>query len=65
VRASLKKTDALLEEARGIAVNARAATTDLDVLRSEVEASLRRVSGLIEEVNRKWPFARERQLELP
>lgn len=65
VRASLKKTDALLDEARGIAVNARVATADLDALRSEVETSLRRVSGLIEEVNRKWPFARERELKLP
>jgi len=65
VRAGLKKTDALLDDARAIAVNARVATEDLDVLRNEVEASLRRVSGLIEEVNRKWPFARERELRLP
>lgn len=65
VRASLKKTDALLDEARAIAVNARVATEDLDALRNEVEANLRRVSGLIEEINRKWPFARERELRLP
>jgi len=65
VRAGLKKTDALLDDARAIAVNARVATEDLDALRNEVEASLRRVSGLIEEVNRKWPFARERELKLP
>ena len=64
-RASLKKADAALDEARAVAVNARVATEDLDVLRSEVEASLRRVSGLIEEVNRKWPFARDREIKLP
>lgn len=64
-RASLKKADAALDEARKVALNARVATEDLDVLRSEIEASLRRVSGLIEEVNRKWPFAREREIKLP
>ena len=64
-RASLKKADTVLDEARAIAVNARVATEDLDALRSEVEASLRRVAGLIEEVNRKWPFARDRELKLP
>lgn len=64
-RISLKKTDALLDEARSIAINARVATEDLDALRGEVETSLRRVSALIEEVNRKWPFARERELKLP
>ena len=64
-RASLKKADAAIDEARKVAVNARVATEDLDVLRSEVEASLRRVSGLIEEVNRKWPFARDREIKLP
>ncbi len=64
-RASLKKADAALDEARAVAKNARVATEDLDVLRSEVEASLRRVSGLIEEVNRKWPFARDREIKLP
>jgi phospholipid/cholesterol/gamma-HCH transport system substrate-binding protein len=64
-RSSLKKVDATLDEARVIAVNARVATEDLDTLRNEVEASLRRVSMLVDEVNRKWPFARERELKLP
>lgn len=64
-RSSLKKVDATLSEAHALAVNARVATTDLDVLRNEVEASLRRVSVLVDEVNRKWPFARERELQLP
>jgi len=65
VRGSLEKTDALLDDARAIAANSRAATEDLDALRNEVEASMRRVSRLIEEVNRKWPFAREHELKLP
>ncbi|WP_126444457.1 MlaD family protein [Sulfuricystis multivorans] len=64
-RQSLEKVDATLDEARQIAANARVASEDLDVLRAEVEASLRRISQLVEEVNRKWPFARERELKLP
>lgn len=64
-RGSLQKADAALEQARLVAVNARVATEDLDVLRAELDTTLRKVSGLVEEVNRKWPFARERELKLP
>lgn len=64
-RTSLTKVDALLTEAQGIAGNAREATTDLGTLRAEVEASLRKVEHLINEVNRKWPFARDTEIKLP
>jgi phospholipid/cholesterol/gamma-HCH transport system substrate-binding protein len=45
--------------------NAKAATTDLAQLRAEVDASLRKVSGLIDEINRKWPFQRDSEIRLP
>ncbi|APW36074.1 mammalian cell entry protein [Rhodoferax koreense] len=64
-RASLKKVDAVLVEAQAIGANARVASTDLGVLRAEVEASLRKVDALVQEVNRKWPFARETEIKLP
>lgn len=64
-RTSMQKVNAALDEAQAIAANARVATTDLDLLRGEVEASLRRLSSLIEEINRQWPFARDRELKLP
>ena len=64
-RESLKKADAVLAEAQAIGANTRAATTDLAALRAEVEASLRKVSNLVDEINRKWPFARDTQLKLP
>ena len=64
-RASLKKVDAILEDAQVAAGNARAATTDLSALRAEVDASLRKVSRMIDEVNRRWPFARDPKLKLP
>jgi len=64
-RNSLKGVDALLVEAQGIAGNAREATVDLGTLRAQVEASLRKVEHLINEVNRKWPFARDAEIKLP
>ena len=67
-RASLVKVDAVLEEARAVGANARVATTDLGVLRADVEASLRNVDQLISDLNRKWPFARDprdSELKLP
>ena len=64
-RSSLKRVDAVLVEAQGIATNTRAATVDLGALRTEVEASLRKVEQLVNEVNRKWPFARDTEVKLP
>ena len=65
VRASLLKVDAVLVEAQAVGANARVATTDLGALRAEVEASLRKVGQLVDEVNRKWPFARDTEIKLP
>lgn len=62
---SLKKVDAVLVEAQAVAGNAKTATKDLGALRSEVDASLRKVTRMIDEINRKWPFASETELKLP
>lgn len=64
-RGSLQKLDAVLVEAQGAARNAREATTDLGPLRADVESSLRKIDGLIDEINRKWPFARDTEIKLP
>ncbi len=64
-RNSLKKVDEVLVEAQAIGANTREATTDLSALRSEVEASLRKVQHLVNEINRKWPFARDTEIKLP
>ena len=64
-RASLKKVDAVLVEAQGAGANVRAATADLGPLRSEVESNLRKIESLINEINRKWPFARDTEIKLP
>ncbi|MFC5496152.1 MlaD family protein [Caenimonas terrae] len=64
-RASLKKVDAVLVEVQGVGANVKAATADLGPLRADVEANLRKIEGLINEINRKWPFARDTQIKLP
>lgn len=64
-RASLLKIDGILAEAQLVATNARMASTDLGALRAEVELSLRKVGQLVNEVNRKWPFARDMEIKLP
>ncbi len=64
-RASLKKADAVLLEAQAIANNTREGTADLAALRGEVESSLRKVERLVNEINRKWPFARDTEIRLP
>jgi len=64
-RESLKKADAVLAEAQKVGANTAAATEDLAALRAEVDANVRKLGGLIDEVNRKWPFKRDTELKLP
>jgi phospholipid/cholesterol/gamma-HCH transport system substrate-binding protein len=65
VRASLQKVDAVLANAQAASGNVRSATADLAALRAEVDASLKKVAHLIDELNRKWPFARDTGIKLP
>lgn len=65
VRDNLKRVEKILEDAEAVSGNAKAATADLGALRAEVDASLRKVSGLIDEINRKWPFQRDSEIRLP
>lgn len=58
-RGSLKRVDAVLQDAQAVSSNAKDATADLAALRGDVEASLRKVDGLISEISRKWPFAKD------
>jgi len=65
VRETLKRADGILADAEKISGNAKAATQDLGQLRAEVDASVRKISGLIDEINRKWPFERKQEIRLP
>jgi len=64
-RSTLQGVDKLLAEAQAVAKNARVATADLDVLRGEVDASLRKVQSLVNDINRRWPLARDTEVKLP
>jgi phospholipid/cholesterol/gamma-HCH transport system substrate-binding protein len=65
-RTTLKRVDAVLVEAQAVGANARVATEDLGALRGEVDASLRKVNRLVDQVNRKWPFAgKNEEIKLP
>ena len=64
-RTSLKKVDAVLIEAQAVGANVKDGTSDLKLLRGEVESSLRKVDGLVNEINRKWPFAKDAEVRLP
>jgi len=64
-RTSLTKVDAVLVEAQAVGANVREGTTDLGALRADVEASLRKVDSLVNDINQRWPFAREKEMVLP
>jgi phospholipid/cholesterol/gamma-HCH transport system substrate-binding protein len=64
-RGTLQKADGVLAEAQAVAKNAHTATDDLGRLRGEVDASLRKVNRLVDEINRKWPFKQDTEIKLP
>jgi phospholipid/cholesterol/gamma-HCH transport system substrate-binding protein len=64
-RATLARVDAVLEQVQAIAANTREATTDLAALRAEIDANLRKIEALVDEINRRWPFARDTEIRLP
>ena len=64
-RASLQKMDVVLKDVQAISGNAKEATADLGALRADVDANLRKVERLLNDVNRKWPFAKDTEIKLP
>ena len=72
VRESLKKADAILANAQTaskdvakITGDVAEATTDMARLRLEIDDSVRKVNHLINEINKKWPFARDVEIKSP
>jgi phospholipid/cholesterol/gamma-HCH transport system substrate-binding protein len=64
-RGSLKKVDAVLAEAQAIGANVREGSADLGTLRAEVESNLQQIESLVNDIHRKWPFARAHGVKLP
>jgi len=72
VRVSLKKADSILANAQTasadvtkITGNVAEATTDMARLRLEIDDSLLKVNHLINEINKKWPFAHDVEIKTP
>jgi phospholipid/cholesterol/gamma-HCH transport system substrate-binding protein len=64
-QASLQKADAVMANAVDISANVKEGTTDLARLRTEIDDAVRKVNGLVNEINKKWPFARDPEVKLP
>lgn len=65
-QSSLKKADLVMKNAVDISANVKGGTEDLDKLRAEIDDAVRRASDLVNEINSKWPFARDNtEVKLP
>jgi phospholipid/cholesterol/gamma-HCH transport system substrate-binding protein len=65
-QSSLKKADAAMSNAVEISANLKDGTQDLGKLRAEIDDAVRKANGLINEINKKWPFARDQpEVKLP
>jgi phospholipid/cholesterol/gamma-HCH transport system substrate-binding protein len=64
-QSSLKKADALMSNAVAISADVKAGTQDIAALRAEIDDAVRKANALINEINQKWPFARDPEVKLP
>lgn len=64
-QSSLKKADALMTNAVEISANVKEGTQDMAQLRAEIDDAVRKANDLVNEINRKWPFARNPEVKLP
>lgn len=64
-QSSLKKADAMMTNAVAISANVKDGTQDLAQLRAEIDDAVRKANDLVNEINKKWPFARNPEVKLP
>lgn len=64
-QSSLKKADAVMKNAVDISANVRDGTQDMGKLRTEIDDAVRKTNSLVNELNKKWPFARDTEVKLP
>jgi len=64
-QSSLKKADAMMTNAVEISANLKEGTQDLAQLRAEIDDAVRKANDLVNEINKKWPFARDPEVKLP
>ncbi|HEY9097950.1 MAG TPA: MlaD family protein [Thiobacillus sp.] len=64
-QSSLKKVDAVMANAVAISADVKEGTQDIAKLRTEIDDAVRKANALINEINKKWPFARDPEVKLP
>lgn len=64
-QSSLKKAEALMTNAVAISADVKGGTQDIAKLRAEIDDAVRKANALINEINKKWPFARDPEVKLP
>jgi len=64
-QSSLKKADAMMTNAVEISANVKDGTQDLAQLRAEIDDAVRKANDLVNQINKKWPFARNPEVKLP
>lgn len=64
-QSSLKKADAVMANAVAISADVKEGTQDIASLRTEIDDAVRNANALINEINKKWPFARDPEVKLP
>lgn len=64
-QSSLKKADALMANAVEISADVKEGTQDIAKLRAEIDDAVRKANALVNEINKKWPFARDPEVKLP
>ena len=64
-QSSLKKADTLMTNAVEISANIKDGTQDIARLRAEIDDAVRKANALVNEINKKWPFARDPEVKLP
>lgn len=64
-QSSLKKADAMMTNAVAISANVKDGTQDLAQLRAEIDDAVRKANDLVNQINQKWPFARNPEVKLP
>jgi len=64
-QSSLKKADEVMANAVAISADVKAGTQDIAALRAEIDDAVRKANALVNEINKKWPFARDPEVKLP
>ena len=54
-----------MTNAVAISADVKEGTQDIASLRAEIDDAVRKANALVDEINRKWPFAREPEVKLP